>query len=166
EEKMQRIAEVLLGSIQPFQLMMGKLLGSVGISFTLVGVYLSGAIWAAYHFGYAEYMSVEVLLWFVGYQVLAVLMFGSMFIAIGAAAADIKDKQSMLMPVMLLACLPLFALVNVITEPEGPLATWLSFFPPATPMLMTVRMAVPPGIPLWQPLVGVVLVLAMTMLCV
>ena len=43
EEKMQRIAEVLLGSIPPFQLMMGKLLGTVGVSLTISAVYLGGA---------------------------------------------------------------------------------------------------------------------------
>ena len=59
-------------------------LGSVGISFTLVGVYLGGAIWAAYHFCYAEYVSVEVLLWFLGYQVLAVLMFLTVVFALTA----------------------------------------------------------------------------------
>ena len=31
EEKMTRISEVLLGSVTPFQLMMGKLLGVVGV---------------------------------------------------------------------------------------------------------------------------------------
>ena len=40
EEKMQRIAEVLLGSIRPFGLMLGKLIGTVGVSLTLAGVYL------------------------------------------------------------------------------------------------------------------------------
>ena len=43
EEKMQRIAEVLLGSIPPFQLMMGKLLGTVGVSLTISAVYMIGA---------------------------------------------------------------------------------------------------------------------------
>src|SRR3989442_6849151 len=46
EEKMQRIAEVLLGSIRPFELMLGKLLGMVGVSLTLAAVYLGGAYWA------------------------------------------------------------------------------------------------------------------------
>src|SRR5207237_9878656 len=48
EEKMQRIAEVLLGSIGPFHLMLGKLLGMVGVSLTLAAVYLGGAFWAAH----------------------------------------------------------------------------------------------------------------------
>ena len=38
--------------------------------------------------------------------------------------------------------------------------------PPATPMLMIIRQTVPPGIPTWQPVLGVVLVLLTTLLCV
>ena len=42
EEKQQRIAEVLLGSASPFQIMMGKLMGNVGVALTIVAVYLTG----------------------------------------------------------------------------------------------------------------------------
>jgi ABC-2 type transport system permease protein len=41
----------------------------------------------------------------------------------------------------------------------------MSFFPFATPMLMIVRLAVPP-LPLWQPVVGILVVLATTVVCV
>jgi ABC-2 type transport system permease protein len=166
EEKMQRIAEVLLGSVKPFELMMGKLLGSVGVSMTLVAVYLGGGLWVAHHFGYAGRVPVDVLGWFVVFQILAVLLFGSLFIAVGAAANDIKESQTLLMPVMLMACLPMFAMVNVIEEPDSTFATALSFFPPSTPMLMVARQAVPPGVPAWQPIVGCIGLLAMTLLCV
>ena len=43
---MQRIAEVLLGSMPPFQLMLGKLIGTVGVSLTIATVYLGGAYYA------------------------------------------------------------------------------------------------------------------------
>lgn len=166
EEKMQRIAEVLLGSVSPFQLMLGKLLGTVGVSLTLSGIYLGAAYWAAHRHGFTEYLSAEVLAWFVVYQMLAVLMFGSMFIAIGAACTDAKESQSMLMPVMVLVCLPLFVWFNVVREPNSAFATWFSLFPPATPMLMVARLAVPPGVAVWQPAAGVVLVLLATLGCV
>jgi ABC-2 type transport system permease protein len=42
----------------------------------------------------------------------------------------------------------------------------MSFFPFATPMLMVARLAVPPGIPWWEPVLGVLGVLATTVLCV
>jgi ABC-2 type transport system permease protein len=166
EEKMQRIAEVLLGSVRPFELMMGKLLGMTAVSLTISGVYLAGGYWAARHYGYAEFLAPQLLAWFVVFQVLEGLMFGSLYIAIGAACTDMKESQNMLLPVMLVVCFPLFLLGNVIRGPNTPLVTAISFFPFATPMLMVARQSIPPGVPLWQPLLGIVLVLAATVLCV
>jgi ABC-2 type transport system permease protein len=166
EEKMQRIAEVLLGSVHPFALMMGKLVGMVGVSLTLGSVYLGGAYWAVQHYGYADYLTWEVIAWFVLYQVLAVFMFGSIYAAVGAACTDMKEAQAMLTPVTLVIMVPLFIWVNVVREPTSVFAMIASLLPPATPTLMLVRQAIPPGIPLWQPIVGVVLMLATTLLCV
>jgi ABC-2 type transport system permease protein len=166
EEKMQRIAEVLLGSVQPFTLMMGKLLGMAAVSLTIAGVYLAGTYWAAIHFGFAEMVGSDLLAWFVAFQILAALMFGSLFIAIGAACTDMKETQNLMWPVMLLAMFPLFILSNVVQEPNSPISTIFSFIPFFTPMLMIARQAAPPGIAVWQPLLGALAVLATTLLCV
>jgi ABC-2 type transport system permease protein len=166
EEKMQRIAEVLLGSARPFELMMGKLIGMVGVSLTIAAVYLGGAYWAADRFGFADSISVELLLWFIVFQTLAGLMFGSLFIAIGAACTDMKETQNLMWPVMLLVCLPLFLMGTVLQEPNSAVARWISFFPFATPTLMIARISVPPGLPWWEPAVAVTIVLATTVACV
>jgi ABC-2 type transport system permease protein len=166
EEKMQRIAEVLLGSVRPFQLMMGKLLGVVAVSLTLAAVYLGGAYWAAHRYHFAEYIANDLIVWFVVYQSLAVLMFGSLMIAVGAACTDMRETQAMMWPVMLLICLPMFVWVNVLKEPNSSFSTAISLFPFATPMLMLGRQAVPPGIAWWQPLLGICLVLLTTLTCV
>lgn len=166
EEKMQRIAEVLLGSVRPFELMLGKLLGMVAVSVTLSAVYLGGAYWAANRYDLAHFISGPLICWFLLYQMLAVLMFGSLFIAIGAACTDLRETQSMVWPVMLLATTPMFIWINVVREPNSSFSTAASFFPFATPMLMVIRLAVPPGVPTWQPLLGVLLVLATSLLCV
>ena len=166
EEKSARIAEVLLGSVRPFELMMGKLIGTVGVSLTTAAIYLTAAYFSAKRYGFAEYISPSVLAWFVVFQVLGVLMFGSLYIAIGAACSDIRETQSLVMPVMLLGMLPMFALINLIERPSGPLALGLSFFPFSAPVVMVVRQAVPPGIPWWQPLLSIAIVLATTVACV
>jgi ABC-2 type transport system permease protein len=166
EEKMQRIAEVLLGSVPPFSLMLGKLLGMTAVSLTITAVYLGGGLWAAYEFDFAGQIGVGLLVWFLVFQALASLMYGSLFIAIGAACTDMKETQNLLWPVMLLACLPMFVLGNVLQEPNSAVCTALSYFPFATPTLMTARLGVPPGVPWWQPVVGVVIVLATTLACV
>jgi ABC-2 type transport system permease protein len=166
EEKMQRIAEVLLGSVSPFGLMMGKLIGMVGVSLTLGSIYLAGAYVAARQYGYAEYLPGDVIAWFLLYQVLAVCMFGSLYAAVGAACTDMKEAQAMLTPITLVAIVPMFIWVNVVREPTSTFALIASLIPPATPTLMLVRQAVPPGIPVWQPICGVVLMVATTLLCV
>jgi ABC-2 type transport system permease protein len=166
EEKTQRIAEVLLGSVHPFDLMLGKLIGLVGVSLTVAAIYLVGIYVVASRYGFTEFLSPKMLIWFIVFQVLALVMYGSVFIAIGAAANNMKDTQTMLIPVMIFAALPMMMLGTVIENPNGPVATAVSLFPPSTPMMMMGRMAMPPGVPLWQPLVGVVLVLATSLACV
>jgi ABC-2 type transport system permease protein len=77
-----------------------------------------------------------------------------------------KETQNLLLPVMLICCLPLFMVTNLIREPNSPVVTAVSFFPFATPMLMIARQSVPPGVPVWQPVVGIAGVLAATLFCV
>jgi ABC-2 type transport system permease protein len=162
EEKQQRIAEVLLGSVSPFQLMMGKVLGLVATSATLIVIYLGGAYWAATKMGIAQHLSTGVLIWFILFQLLAVLMYGSLYIAIGASVTDAKEMQSLLMPVNLVMVVPLMMLVNVIQNPNGPLARIVTLFPPATPMIAMARIAVSPGMPFWEAIVAMLIVLATT----
>ncbi len=166
EEKMQRIAEVLLASIPPFQLMMGKLIGMVGVSLTIATVYLVGGFIAVTAAGYGQFFPTHLVWWFVLYQALAVLMFGSLFAAVGAAVTDLKESQAMMTPVMVVAMSPMFVWLPVLKEPTSTFSTMLSFIPPMTPMLMLVRQAVPPGIPVWQPILGAALVLLSTIACV
>jgi ABC-2 type transport system permease protein len=162
EEKMQRISEMILGSVRPFELMMGKLVGLMGVSLTLAALYLAGAYAAARYHGMAQLVSPQVMAWFVVYLVVGVVMYGAMFIAVGAACTDIRDTQTMLWPVMLLAMLPLFVWFNVAREPTSTFSTVISLIPTATPMLMILRVAVPPGIAWWQPALGLVLMLLTT----
>jgi len=166
EEKMQRIAEVLLGSVSPFQLMLGKLLGVVGTSLTITAVYLVGGVGALEGAGFGSLLASDVVWWFVLYSALAVLLYGAVFAAVGAAVTDMKEAQSLIMPVMLVLASPFFIWLHIVREPGSNFALAVSLFPPATPLLMPMRQAVPPGIPLWQPCVGIVLVLLATFLCV
>ncbi|MCK4660046.1 MAG: ABC transporter permease [Phycisphaerae bacterium] len=169
EEKMQRIAEVLLGSVTPFQLMSGKLLGMVGMSMTILAVYMVGGVLGAKGAGYEEFIPSNLgvlVFWFILFQVLAVLMFGAVFIAVGAACSDLKESQSMLMPIYIFIVFPMFVWLPVIREPTSSFALALSLIPPATPMLMLLRIAATPNIPLWQPILGTFLVLLTTMFCV
>src|SRR5207248_1453949 len=159
-------SEVLLGSVRPFQLMSGKVLGLVATSITLILVYLGGAYYAAHKLGMGEFLPGQLIAWFVVFQVLAVLMFGSLYIAIGAACTDAKEMQSLLLPVNMFLVVPLAVLPNIIQNPNGPLARIATLFPPLTPMVTVARLAVPPGIPLWEILVAIAILLASTTILV
>ena len=166
EERSQRIAEVLLGSVSPSQLMAGKLLGCVAGSLTIVVVYGLGALGLAHYYGVLGLVPLGILPWFLVYQVLAVAMFSALFMAVGACVNDRKEAQSMLIPLMLLIVFPLFVWINVVQQPMGSFATWISLVPPGTAMLMVLRLAASPDIPLWQPAAGVLILLAATGLCI
>lgn len=166
EEKADRIAEVLLGSASPFQLMLGKLLGNVAGSLSVVAIYAAGACAVAVYNDWTDMIPFDVVPWFLAFQVLAVLLYSSVFMAVGAAVTQLKEAQSMLLPVWLVLSCPMFVWLQVIREPNGALATGLSFFPPATPMLMVVRLASESVIPIWQPICGLVILVAATLLCI
>jgi len=166
EEKMSRISEVLIGSVTPFELMMGKLLGSATVSLLLAGVYLVGGIAVASHWGYASAITPAAVGWFVLFLILALFIFGSIFIAIGAACSDLKDAQNMMTPAMLLLMLPAVTWFTVARAPDSTMSLTLSMIPTATPFLMLMRIAVPPGPPMWQIGVSVVLTALTVVGCV
>lgn len=166
EEKSQRIAEVLLGSANPFQLMSGKLLGTVAGSLTVFAIYLVGAFGIAASKGYTDQIPFHLAPWFVVFQVMGVLFYSAIFLAIGASVSQLKEAQSMLLPVWMLMMSPMFVWILIVRDPLGPLATYFSFFPPATPTAMMLRMATGQSIPLWQPLLSLVLMTLSTLVIV
>ena len=166
EEKTNRIAEVLLGSATPSQIMGGKLFGNVGGSLTIATIYVTGGYLIARYNNMADAVHFEMLPWFLAFQILAVLMFSSIFLAIGASVNQLKEAQSLLMPVWIVVVLPMFVWLNIVREPNGSFATWFSLVPPFIPMLMCLRLAVSTAVPAWQPVAGVAIMVVVTALCV
>jgi ABC-2 type transport system permease protein len=150
EEKMSRISEVLIGSVTPFELMMGKLAGSIAVSLLLAAIYVVGGLVAAQQFGYGDVVRASDLAWLFLFLLMASFMFGSVFITIGAACSDLKDAQGMMPPAMLLLMLPWLTWFAVLNAPDSAISMGLSFFPTATPFLMLLRIMLPPGPPMWQ----------------
>ena len=150
EEKMSRISEVLIGSVTPYQLMMGKLLGSACVSTLLAVIYITGGIFTARYFGYGDAIRGSDLAWVVVFLPMAVFMFGSIFITIGAACTDLKDAQGMMTPAMLVMMLPWMTWFAIVNAPDSPVSVGLSLFPTNAPFLMLLRIAIPPGPPAWQ----------------
>ncbi|MEJ2237295.1 MAG: ABC transporter permease [Gemmatimonadales bacterium] len=156
EEKSQRIAEVMLGSVRPFEFMMGKLIGSVSVSLTVAAVYIVGGIVTVRYLGFGQYIPYHILPWFLVYVVAAVLMFGALGAALGSACNDAGEAQSMAFPSILPLMIPMFVLMPIVMQPLSSFATGMSLFPLFTPIIMLVRQATPGGVPAWQPWVGLV----------
>ncbi len=162
EEKMQRISEVLVSAVTPFQLMFGKLLGIAAVSMTLALMYLGAIFWATHHFGVTDFVPGVLYLWIPLFLLLALLMYGSLFSALGSACSEIRDAQSMMLPAMVVLFVPLFAWQIVLENPNGGVATALTLWPTSTPLILLLRVASQPGPPLWELIVGLISCLAAT----
>lgn len=152
EEKSSRVMEVLLSSVSPMQLMTGKIIGHGLVGLLLLTVYAATGLFAAYQFNVLSVIPPSTLAWLLVYFVVGYFIFAAMFAAIGAAVTEIREAQSLQGPLMggamLLIYLGIFA---VIGNPNSPLAQVLSFVPPATPFVMSMRISQignPP--PMWQ----------------
>jgi ABC-2 type transport system permease protein len=178
EEKTNRIVEIIISSIKPFQLMMGKITGIAMVGLTqfviwivlliVLGSSVSG--WVLSHYGtigndlksaadtgggnqiLAALGGINytlILGMFLFYFIGGYLFYGALFAAIGSAVDNETDKQQFMLPVTL----PLvFALVLsqsvIMTNPNGSMATWLSLIPFTSPIAMMVR--IPFGVPVWE----------------
>jgi ABC-2 type transport system permease protein len=166
EEKMSRISEVMLGSVDSFELMMGKLIGNAGVALVLAAIYVAGGFATAAYYGYSDVVSPAALLALGFFVVVAVVFYGSLYMAVGAACSELKDAQSLMMPVMILSMLPAFCWTMILNNPNGPASVGLSLFPPATPFLMLLRMLLQPSPPAWQVGLSVVLTTLTSLACV
>ena len=165
-EKMSRISEVLLGSLTPTELMSGKLLGSVAVSLLLGVIYVTAGLSVAARMGFAGAVPPSLVAWFLVFLVLAMLLYGSVSMAIGAACNDVKDAQNLMMPMMLPLMIPMMVLLPVIQAPSSPFAIGMSLFPPATPLVMLLRVALHPTAPWWQVALGAALTMMTAAMCI
>ena len=166
EEKTQRIAEVLMGSIKPFEFMMGKLISGIAVSLTSSAVYIIGTVLVVRHMGFQSYIPFHILPWFIAYMLLAITMLGALSAAMGSACSEAKDAQALAFPAMIPAMIPMFVYFPILKEPASGFATVMSLIPPFTPFLMLLRQATPGGVPPWQPIVGLIGVVLCTILFV
>lgn len=166
EEKQQRISEVLLGAVSPLQLMTGKLIGTAAVGTTVLGLNLAlgGTVMLAA--GLGDQIPVLAVAAAFGTSVLAMLMYGSLCLALGSASSEPKEAQGLLAPLTLLFALPWLSLRTIIDTPSHPFAVGLSLFPLTAPLTMPLRLGVTQTVPDWQIAVSVLLVLLTTLVTV
>ena len=166
EEKMSRISEVLLSSVTPFELMIGKLTACCGVSVVVGAAYLAAGLWIAERLGYGGMVGVHGVVLFLAFLVLAIFLHGSLYMAVGAACSQPKDAQGMLAPLVLLTAAPFAVLEALVRDPSGPLAAGLSYFPLSAPFVMCFRLNTLPGPAAGEVVVSVGLTLLATFFCV
>ena len=162
EEKSQRISEVLLGSIKPMQLLTGKLIGNVAASLLVFAFYAAGAYAFLLQRNLQHLVPIYLVPWFLVFQILGVLFFSSIFMMIGTSVRDLKEAQSLLLPVWLVMMLPMMVVFNAARDPLGPVAFTLGIFPPSAPMMNVLRLGTGITIPVQQTILGAVVLAAAT----
>ena len=154
EEKSNRIIEVLLSSLSTNQLLMGKVLGVAAVGVTMQLAWIGSLIgilnlkagpsatWVADLI--AAVITPELLLGFVFYFLAGYFFYAFLFAGIGSICNTIKEAQNYMAPLMLLMMVPLATMTFIPSEPNGTIATTLSWIPFWTPFVMMNRMAASP----------------------
>jgi len=171
EEKQNRIVEVIISSVKPIQLMMGKIIGLVAVGLTQVGVWIiilsivgssipnNNIMTAA--------LSIEMgplLISFILYFIFGYLLYSSLMAAIAAAVDSQEDMQQFMFPIVLPLILAIILLSSIIKTPDGALAVWTSYIPFLSPVTMMAR--IPFGIAWWEIALSLFILIATTFGCI
>jgi len=157
EEKQTRVAEVVISSVPPWQLLGGKVIGVGAVGLTQLAVWVSSAILLLRYRGpilaqlgasamsftppdITVGMGLMLLLFFVaGY-----VFYSSLFAAVGAMVSTEQEAQQALMPIILLLVSSFVFFQPILSKPTSGLAHTLSWLPFSAPIVMPLRMAVVP----------------------
>ena len=158
EEKQSRIVEVLLSSVRPFQLMLGKLvgIGLVGLTqyftWAVFGILLSTvAALPAFAMGAVKLPNIPVSLvvYFVVYFVLGYFLYATLYAAVGALVTSEEDAQQIQIPVTMFLVIPMIFSSAILSNPNSTLSIVLSLIPFFAPVLMFMRICLSQP-PFWQ----------------
>ncbi|NTS42152.1 ABC transporter permease [Flavisolibacter sp. BT320] len=172
EEKTNRIAEVMVSSVRPFQLMLGKI---IGISLVALTQFLLWIVFAVVIYNITKAsggsssavagvmegvqdifskINIPLILFCFGFYMLGGFFFySSLYAAIGSAVnEDMREAQSLSFPVTLLVIFSIAIMTAAIADPTGDLAFWGSIIPFSSPIVMMARIpfGVPGTVPVWQ----------------
>jgi len=172
EEKTNRIAEVMVSSVKPFQLMLGKIVGIGMVALTQFLIWIA-CIFIIYNIGRVTgnsegmmadtlgkiqqvFSSVNIYIvagCFMFYLLAGFFFYSSLYAAIGSAInEDMREAQSLSFPITMLIIFSIFLLGPTIQNPSSPVAVWASIIPFSSPIVMMARIpfGVPNTVPFWQ----------------
>lgn len=140
-DRQNRMIEILLSSVDPDQLVLGKLLGLGGAGLVQVGIYLAliilpgSALFSVFQISMAK-LALSVTFFVLGFLLFACLMTGT-----GMLGRTAQESAQFSMIWMLFASAPWFFIANIGAAPNGPLARAMSFFPLTSPITMMMRLS-------------------------
>lgn len=150
EEKSNRVMEVLLSSVSPLQLMVGKIVGQMGVGLLVLTLYGAMGVVGLVSFSLGDELSTSELGLLLAYFLIAYFLIASMMAAVGSAVSEVHEAQSLIGPIMLVVMLPMIFSTAIITNPNGTLAAVASFVPPFSPFVMVLRVGAAEPVPGWQ----------------
>jgi ABC-2 type transport system permease protein len=150
EEKSNRVMEVLLSALSPFQLIAGKILGHGGVGLLIGVVYSSLGIAALIAASWTNLIDALDLVYLGVFFIMAYLMIASIMTAVGSAVSDLREANTLITPVMIVVMIPLILWMPISQAPNGGLAVAFSFIPPAIPFVMILRVTADEAVPAWQ----------------
>ena len=180
EEKNNRVLEIVVSSVKPATLMMGKVLGIGLVAITQILIWgliismctiwvvpavgasvsagadaeLIAAVGQLSDIGYITSLFTYMLLFFVG----GYLFYSAIYAAIGSAVDNIQDASQLSTIPTLPIIIALVASMSVMQNPGSSLAFWLSMIPFTSPMTMMSRIAF--DVPFWEIMLSLVLLYA------
>jgi ABC-2 type transport system permease protein len=164
EEKSNRVIEVLLSAVSPLELMAGKILGQMGVSLAVLGVYVLLGIVLLLSFALVGLLDPWLVFYLVIFFVITYLVMGSLMVAVGSTVNDMHEAQSLVTPIIMLMVVPVMFAAPIAQDPTSRFSIVMSFIPPFNTFAMLLRLAStvpPPGWQVWLSIgVGLVSVLA------
>ena len=180
EEKNNRVVEILISSVKPFELMMGKILGVTGVALVQFGVWVVmifasvmtlGSSNVGMVSGVAEVQMVLsalsqinyglILFVFVIYFLLGYLFYSAMYAAIGSAVDNETETQQFTLFAILPMMLGFYGSITIMNNPDGPMSFWLSMIPFTSPIAMLARILF--DVPVWELVLSIVILLVSTL---
>lgn len=147
EEKNSRIMEVLISSVSPFQLMLGKVVGLGAATFTQMAVWVViGAGLFLMRGTFQIGSSIDrivfnpfIVISFLAYMISGYLLFSTMFALIGSIVNSEKEAQNFVFPITMCMIIPVMLGIYVVQEPNSTVSVVLSLIPFLTPTMMLMR---------------------------
>ncbi len=160
EEKENRTIEIIVTSVSPNQLMIGKILGDIAVGLTqllvwvgflVIGYFLArGSVdWVAEISISREYIILLILVVIPTFITIAAVM-----AAIGSVTSEMREAQQISGYITMPLMAPYWFSYILMTSPNGPLAMILSFFPFTAPVTLTMRAGFT-QIPTWQLVINI-----------